>query len=134
MALPRPRNRVVHRLSLSRAILLAVAAIVALAGPILVGIVNVEAGGGEPAIRSVVKSGLPKAGMRESAGRATAIQQYRVGEIKITGVKVMHSDVVRSLLGLTSGEAYDESRLHKGFRNLTKLYGSFGHVNFLPEP
>ena len=49
------RNRVALKLSLSRALLLAVAAIAALAGPIIVGIANVKASGAqsEPAVRPV---------------------------------------------------------------------------------
>lgn len=62
------------------------------------------------------------------------MQEYRVGEIKVSGAKFLHNDVIRSLLGLVPGEGFDESRLRRGFEDLRKLYGNLGYVNFIPEP
>jgi outer membrane protein insertion porin family len=98
-------------------------------GPILIGVVRVEAT--EPAT-------LITPPAREQGGpRGTGVpfaQNYRVGELNIAGAKVVSSDVVRSMVGLTSGDLYDESRLRDGFLELMKLYGSLGHVNFVPVP
>ena len=54
--------------------------------------------------------------------------------MKINGTKVLHADLIRSLLGLVSGRVYNESKLRQGFENLKQLYGNLGYVNFLPEP
>jgi len=165
------RNRVALNLSLSRALLLAVAAIVALAGPILVGVTRVNAGESQsselvvlptlgpiviseerPSSPQTVRLQRPPAAPVEiatapQAGRgwstrggatnswqtATA-QPYRLGEVKVNGAKVLHADLIRSLLGLVSGRVYNESALRQGFENLKHLYGNLGYVNFLPEP
>lgn len=138
------RNRVAQKLNLSRALLLTVAALAALAGPIVFGIVNVKAGGAQsaPAVRAVAsRSPLSpptaqagRGGPRGGAGTPSDIQEYRVGEIQVIGAKIVQNDVVLSLLGLVSGEVYNESRLKEGFRDLMKLYGSLGYINFIPEP
>jgi len=156
------RNRVALKLGFSRTLLLTVGAIAALAGPIIIGIANVKAveAQSEPAVRVVVSPiGIvverasspqtaevqgPRITPAETAtapqgGRGGAIppgvtQEYRVGEIRVVGEKVLHSDLIRSKLGLASGEVFDESRLASGFRDLMKLYGSLGYINFLPEP
>jgi outer membrane protein insertion porin family len=54
--------------------------------------------------------------------------------VRINGTKVLHADLIRSLLGLVSGRVYNESALRQGFQNLKQLYGNLGYVNFLPEP
>jgi len=147
------RNRVALKMSLSRALLLAVAAIAALAGPILIGVVNVKAAGtqAEPAITAVASPvGIaaeerpvtpPIAPFQRGGGGPQGgavapgvLQEYRLGEVRVTGNKVLHSDLILSRLGLVSGDVYDELRLREGFKDLMKLYGSLGYVNFLPEP
>ena len=62
------------------------------------------------------------------------IQEYRLGEIRVTGDKVFHNDLIRSMLGLVSGDVFNESRLRYGFKELMKLYGSLGYTKFVPEP
>ena len=166
------RNRVALKLSLSRALLLAVAAIVALAGPIIVGVARVKAGEVQsselvvrPTASTIVireeRPSTPQTAQLQAAPAApaeiatapqagrgwvtrggatnswqtpTANQAYRLGEVKINGTKVLHADLIRSLLGLVSGRVYNESKLRQGFENLKQLYGNLGYVNFLPEP
>ena len=60
--------------------------------------------------------------------------QYRVGEVKITGNKQFNEAVVRAILGLVPGEIFNEERLRKSFDNLKKLYGSRGYINFTAVP
>ena len=61
-------------------------------------------------------------------------QEYRVGKIRVTGAKAFNEDTILSALGIVSGGSYDESQLRDGFRNLMRLYGSRGYVNFIPTP
>ena len=165
------RNRVALKLSLSRALLLAVAAIVALAGPIIGGVARVKAGGaqselvvrptagtiviaeerpstpqtaqlqGPPAapaeIATTPQAGrgwVTRGGATNSWQTPTANQLYRLGEVKVAGANFLHADLIRSLLGLVSGEVFNESKLRQGFKDLKQLYGSLGYVDFLPEP
>ncbi len=60
--------------------------------------------------------------------------QYRVGDVKITGSKEFTEDQVRSVLSLIPGEIFNQTLLQKGFENLKKLYGSRGYINFTPVP
>jgi outer membrane protein insertion porin family len=60
--------------------------------------------------------------------------QYRVGDVKITGAKEFTEDQIKSVLSLSPGEVFNESLLRKGFDNLKKLYGSRGYINFTPVP
>jgi len=60
--------------------------------------------------------------------------QYRVGDVKITGNKQFNEAVIRAILGLVPGEIFNEERLRKSFDNLKKLYGSRGYINFTAVP
>lgn len=60
--------------------------------------------------------------------------QYRVGDVKVTGAKEFQEEGIKAVLGLLPGEIYNESLLRKGFENLKKLYGSRGYINFTPVP
>jgi outer membrane protein insertion porin family len=60
--------------------------------------------------------------------------QYIVGDIKVTEAKILSADLIRSSLGLVSGDVYNESRLRQGFGELKTLYGNLGYVNFIPLP
>src|SRR5215510_12966509 len=60
--------------------------------------------------------------------------QYRVGEVKVTGNKQFNELVIRAILGLVPGEIFNEERLRKSFDNLKKLYGSRGYINFTAVP
>src|SRR5215831_7846543 len=60
--------------------------------------------------------------------------QYRVGEVKVTGNKLFPEVLVRAVLGLVPGEVFNEERLRKSFDNLKKLYGQRGYINFTAVP
>src|SRR5262252_8069449 len=60
--------------------------------------------------------------------------QYRVGEVKVTGNKRFNELVIRAMLGLVPGEIFNEERLRKSFDNLKKLYGARGYINFTAVP
>jgi len=61
-------------------------------------------------------------------------EQFRIGSIKIVGATQFSADIVKLVVGLTSGNVFDESQLRKGFDNLKKLYGTRGYVNFTAVP
>src|SRR5439155_10020607 len=61
-------------------------------------------------------------------------EQYRVGEVKVTGNKLFPEILIRAVLGLVPGEVFNEERLRKSFDNLKKLYGQRGYINFTAVP
>ena len=60
--------------------------------------------------------------------------QYRIGEVGITGNEEFTDDQIRFVLGLIPGKVYNETLLRDGFENLKKLYGRVGYINFTPVP
>src|SRR5439155_1196218 len=60
--------------------------------------------------------------------------QYRVGDVKVTGAKQYDESVIKAVLGLVPGEVFNEERLRKSFENLKKLYGARGYINFTAVP
>jgi beta-lactamase regulating signal transducer with metallopeptidase domain len=155
------KNRVPLRLSLGRALLLAIAGISALAGPVMIGIGNVKAAGtqSQPAVRTVASaiaigeerpvSGQtaqlqraapatrptpPEVGTRESARRSSQVQEYRLGEIKVTGARILAADLIQSSLKLDSGTVFNEPRLQYDIHMLRESYASLGYLRFAAEP
>src|SRR5688572_14569919 len=144
------RNHRALRLSFSKALLLAVAAIAAVAAPIMMGMAGVQAEvqpgpavavisppvGVEVGQATQTAVALPAAqrGVRETATPPGVNEDYLLGEITISGVKVFTEDIVQSVLGLVPGQRFNEFQLRKGFEDLKNLYGNRGYVNFLPQP
>jgi outer membrane protein insertion porin family len=60
--------------------------------------------------------------------------QYRVGDVKVTGGKEFSPEQIKAVLGLVPGEIYNEDRLRKAFDNLKDIYGSRGYVNYTAVP
>ena len=60
--------------------------------------------------------------------------QYRLGDINVTGNEQFTEEQLTSFLGLRTDEVFNETRLREGFEDLSKLYGNFGYVNFTPVP
>lgn len=60
--------------------------------------------------------------------------QYRLGNISISGNKEFDEAKIKSVLGLNSGDVFNEVRLRDNFLQLKKLYGSRGYVNFTAVP
>jgi outer membrane protein insertion porin family len=60
--------------------------------------------------------------------------QYRLGDINVTGNEQFTEEQLISFLRLNTGEVFNETRLREGFEDLSRLYGNFGFVNFTPVP
>ncbi|HLH31881.1 MAG TPA: POTRA domain-containing protein, partial [Terriglobia bacterium] len=61
-------------------------------------------------------------------------KQYRLGTLQLSGNKLFDEAKVRSILGLNSGDVFNEVKLRDNFQELKKLYGSKGYVNFTAIP
>ncbi len=61
-------------------------------------------------------------------------EQYRLGDIRVTGNEQFTEEQLTSFLQLNTDEVFNETRLREGFEDLGKLYGNFGYVNFTPVP
>src|SRR5215475_10715816 len=60
--------------------------------------------------------------------------QYRVGDLRISGNRLFDEDTIKKVLGLNSGDVFNEVRLRDNFLQLRKLYGTKGYVNFTAIP
>ncbi len=60
--------------------------------------------------------------------------QYKIGDVKVTGSKLFKDDQIKAVLGLQEGEIFNGTALRKGFENLKKLYGNYGYINYAPVP
>ncbi|HEY2384715.1 MAG TPA: outer membrane protein assembly factor BamA [Terriglobia bacterium] len=60
--------------------------------------------------------------------------QYRLGNISVSGNRLLDEAKIQSALGLNSGDVFDEVKLRDNFLQLKKLYGSKGYVNFTAVP
>src|SRR5271157_2783331 len=63
-------------------------------------------------------------------------REYRLGKINFVGVKLFRTPetLMRPLFGMAAGDVFSTEKLQKGFKNLEKLYGSFGYIDAVPEP
>jgi outer membrane protein insertion porin family len=61
-------------------------------------------------------------------------EQYRLGEVTVTGNTLYADAVILGVLGLIPGEVFNESLLRDGFESLRTFYGNFGYINFTPQP
>jgi len=55
--------------------------------------------------------------------------QYRVGNIKLTGVTLVPEEEVRRQLGFKSGDVFSRTALRDGVRNVTDLYSTIGRAS-----
>ena len=46
--------------------------------------------------------------------------QYKIGDVKVTGAKELNEAIIRLLLGLVPGQVYNETALRKWFRQSQK--------------
>jgi outer membrane protein insertion porin family len=56
--------------------------------------------------------------------------QYRVGEIKFDGLKILREDYVKALLTMEPGEVYKEKQFKKAYEKLRDAYGSLGYFQW----
>lgn len=61
-------------------------------------------------------------------------RQYRLGDIRFTGVHVFPPSELRSRVPLSDGDLFDLGKLRKGFEAWTRLYGTLGYINFTASP
>jgi outer membrane protein insertion porin family len=60
-------------------------------------------------------------------------ERYRVGQIKIEGMKVFRDEAVRRLVRLRTGDVYNGSRIKKAYEKLRDWYGAQGYFNWTPQ-
>jgi len=61
-------------------------------------------------------------------------EQYRLGDVSVTGNTLYPDTTILAVLGLQSGEVFNETALREGFESLRTFYGNFGYINFTPQP
>ena len=67
---------------------------------------------------------------QDSTARTVVVPEYRIGEIKVTRDKALPNEMVREVLGLVSGQVFNESQLLKALETLKQGYGRIGFINF----
>ena len=60
--------------------------------------------------------------------------QYRLGTFHIRGAKLFREDRLATVLGMKPGDVFALSKVRKAIDNYTKLYGSWGYINFTADP
>ncbi|PYS09177.1 MAG: outer membrane protein assembly factor BamA [Acidobacteria bacterium] len=60
--------------------------------------------------------------------------QYRVGNVKVTGARLFSEPAIKGMLDMAPGEVFNEQRLRQSIENLKKQYGSRGYINFTAVP
>ena len=60
--------------------------------------------------------------------------QYRLGNVKVTGAKQFSETAIKDTLGMVPGEVFNEERLRRSFEQLKRMYGSRGYINFTAVP
>jgi outer membrane protein insertion porin family len=61
---------------------------------------------------------------------------YRLNNIRFEGVKLFRTPetLMRPLFKMEKGDVFSTKFLRDGLKNMTKLYGEFGYIDFVPEP
>ena len=60
--------------------------------------------------------------------------QYRVGDVKVNGVKALPPERVREALALRTGDVYNQTLLRESIESIKKGYGRIGFINFTATP
>ncbi|MEO8028957.1 MAG: outer membrane protein assembly factor BamA, partial [Bryobacteraceae bacterium] len=63
-------------------------------------------------------------------------RRYRLNKINFVGVKLFRTPetLMRPVFQMGEGDIFSTGKLRKGMTELTKLYGQFGYIDFVPEP
>lgn len=63
-------------------------------------------------------------------------RKYRLNNIRFEGVKLFRTPetLMRPLFKMEKGDVFSTKHLRDGLKNMTKLYGEFGYIDFVPEP
>jgi outer membrane protein insertion porin family len=61
---------------------------------------------------------------------------YRLRNVNYVGVKLFRvpESLTTSMFRMKQGDVFSTEKLRKGMENLRDLYGSFGYIDFVPEP
>jgi outer membrane protein insertion porin family len=57
-------------------------------------------------------------------------EQYRMGELKFEGLKVLKEEFVKSYFKMKPGDVYNDSRFQKAYEKLRDVYGSLGYFQW----
>jgi outer membrane protein insertion porin family len=57
-------------------------------------------------------------------------EQYRMGDLKFEGLKVLKEEFVRSFFKMKPGDVYNDSRFKKAYEKLRDVYGSLGYFQW----
>lgn len=61
--------------------------------------------------------------------------KYTVGKVTFLNSRfITNTRLLDAVFGLHTGEVMDVSKIRKGLKNLRKLYGQFGYINFVANP
>jgi len=60
--------------------------------------------------------------------------QYRIGDVQVTGNKQFTGEEIRRALGMVPGQIYNGTMLRNNLVKLKKMYASRGFFNFVPVP
>jgi outer membrane protein insertion porin family len=61
-------------------------------------------------------------------------RRYKVGKFEIADAKALKSDGLRALFKIKEGDYFNAKNLQKGMEKAKEAYGSFGYMEFTPEP
>lgn len=62
-------------------------------------------------------------------------QKYRVGKVTFLNSHfITNTKLLDQVFGVHTGDVMDVSKIRKGLKNLRKLYGQFGYINFVANP
>jgi outer membrane protein insertion porin family len=63
-------------------------------------------------------------------------RQYKLRNVNYVGVKLFRvpESLTRRLFQMDTGDVFSTAKLRKGIERMRDLYGSFGYIDFVPEP
>ena len=61
-------------------------------------------------------------------------RRYKVGKFEIVDAKALKTDWLREQFKINEGDYYDAKKLQKGMEKAKEAYGTYGYMEFTPEP
>jgi len=60
---------------------------------------------------------------------------YHLNNFNVIGMKLFRTpDVPQRVFGMQKGDIFSTAKLRKGFTDMTKVYGTFGYIDFVADP
>src|ERR1700678_4331465 len=60
---------------------------------------------------------------------------YHLNNFNVVGMKLFRTpDVPQRVFGMQKGDIFSTAKLRKGFTDMTKVYGTFGYIDFVADP